>query len=53
MLFFAKRYSDTRRLRAAFALVYPGAASPKETWLRLWLIDVNLPVSTGQPVQEN
>ena len=43
-----------RRLRAALPLVDPGAASPKETWLRLLLIDAGLPIPTTQiPVQEN
>lgn len=43
-----------RRLRTKLPLVDPGAASPKETWLRLLLIDAGLPVPTTQiPVQEN
>jgi hypothetical protein len=37
-----------RRLRAALPLVDGGAASPKETWLRLLLIDADLPVPTTQ-----
>jgi hypothetical protein len=42
-----------RRLRAALPLVDPGGASPKETWLRLLLIDSGLPRPTTQiPVQE-
>jgi hypothetical protein len=53
----AKRYPGARglrRLRAALPLVDPGAASPKETWLRLLLIDAGLPVPTTQiPVHEN
>nr|WP_025735528.1 hypothetical protein [Mycobacterium genavense] len=53
----AKRYRGARglrRLRAALPLVDPGAASPKETWLRLLLIDAGLPCPTTQlPVQEN
>lgn len=32
-----------RRLRAALPLVEEGAASPKETWLRLLLLDAGLP----------
>jgi hypothetical protein len=32
-----------RRLRAALSLVDGGAASPKETWLRLLLVDAGLP----------
>ena len=42
VLLLAKRYPGARglrRLRAALPLVDPGAASPKETWLRLLLID--------------
>lgn len=32
----------------------PGAASPKETWLRLLLIDAGIPVPATQiPVQQN
>jgi hypothetical protein len=45
----AKRYPGARglrRLRAALPLVDPGAASPRETWLRLLLIDAGLPVPT-------
>lgn len=53
----AKRHSGARglrRLRAALPLVDGGAASPKETWLRLLLIDAGLPVPTTQiPVHEN
>lgn len=37
-----------RRLRAALPLVDAGAASPKETWLRLLLIDAGFPVPTTQ-----
>ncbi|MEO6792392.1 MAG: hypothetical protein ABI253_08945 [Mycobacterium sp.] len=37
-----------RRLRAALPWVDAGAASPKETWLRLLLIDAGLPVPTTQ-----
>ncbi|HUH71604.1 MAG TPA: hypothetical protein VLZ05_23610 [Mycobacterium sp.] len=57
VLLLAKRYPGARglrRLRAALPLVDPGAASPKETWLRLLLIDAGLPTPTTQiPVQEN
>ncbi len=51
----AKRHPgarDLRRLRAALPLVDGGAASPKETWLRLLLIDAGFPVPETQiPVQ--
>jgi hypothetical protein len=57
VLLLAKRHSGARglrRLRAALPLVDGGAASPKETWLRLLLIDAGLPVPTTQiPVHEN
>lgn len=57
VLLLAKRYAGVRglrRLRAALLLVDAGAASPKETWLRLLLIDAGLPVPTTQiPVHEN
>ncbi len=53
----AKRYPGARglrRLRTALPLVDAGAASPKETWLRLLLIDAGLPVPETQiPVNEN
>ncbi len=53
----ATRYRGARglrRLRAALPLVDPGAASPKETWLRLLLIDAGLPAPTTQiPVHDN
>lgn len=43
-----------RKLRRALPLVDPGAASPKETWLRLLLIDAGLPLPVTQiPLQEN
>ena len=43
-----------RRLRAAMPLVDGGAASPKESWLRLLLIDAGFPAPTTQiPVHEN
>jgi hypothetical protein len=42
-----------RQLRHALSLVDGGAASPKETWLRLLLIDSGLPSPTTQiPVHE-
>lgn len=42
-----------RQLRAALSLIDGGAASPKETWLRLLLIDSGLPRPTTQiPVHE-
>jgi hypothetical protein len=57
VLLLAKRYPGVRglrRLRSTLPLVDPGAASPKETWLRLLLIDAGLPAPTTQiPVQEN
>lgn len=57
VLLLAKRYPGARglrRLRAALPLVDGGAASPKETWLRLLLIDAGFPVPTTQiPVHEN
>jgi Protein of unknown function (DUF559) len=57
VLLLAKRYPGARglrRLRAALPLVDDGAASPRETWLRLLLIDAGLPVPTTQiPVHEN
>ena len=53
----AKRYPGARglrRLRVALPLVDGGAASPKETWLRLLLIDARLPPPTTQiAVHEN
>ena len=57
VLLLAKRYPGARglrRLRAALPLVDGGAASPKETWLRLLMIDAGLPIPTTQiPVHEN
>ena len=57
VLLLAKSYAGARgvrRLRVALPLVDGGAASPKETWLRLLLIDAGLPIPTTQiPVQEN
>jgi hypothetical protein len=43
-----------RRLRAALPLIDPGAASPKETWLRLLLIDAGLPAPETQiPINDD
>ena len=57
VLLLAKRYPGARgqrRLRAALPLVDGGSASPKETWLRLLLVDAGLPPpSTQIPVHEN
>jgi hypothetical protein len=47
----AKRYPGARglqRLRTVLPLVDPGAASPKESWLRLLLIDAGLPAPETQ-----
>ena len=47
----AKRHPGARglrRLRSALPLVDAGAASPKETWLRLLLIDAGLPAPETQ-----
>jgi len=55
VLALAKRHDGARglrRLRAALPLVDRGAASPKETWLRLLLVDAGFPVPTTQiPIQ--
>ena len=51
VLVIAKRYPGARgirRLRWVLPLVDGGAASPKETWLRLLLIDAGLPAPTTQ-----
>jgi hypothetical protein len=52
----AKRYPAARgirRLRSALPLVDGGAASPKETWLRLLLIDAGFPTPITQiPIVE-
>lgn len=51
VLLLAKRYPGARglrRLRSALPYVDGGAASPKETWLRLLLIDAGLPAPTTQ-----
>jgi hypothetical protein len=57
VLLLAKRHPGARglrRLRAAMPLVDGGAASPKESWLRLLLIDAGFPAPTTQiPVHEN
>ncbi|ORV61456.1 hypothetical protein AWC03_09640 [Mycobacterium europaeum] len=42
------RARGLRRLRATLPLVDPGAASPKETWLRLLLIDAGMPAPETQ-----
>lgn len=53
----ADRYPGARgirRLRAALPLVDGGAASPKETWLRLVVLDAGLPTPALQiPVNDN
>jgi hypothetical protein len=51
VLLLAERYRGARglnRLREALALVDGGAASPRETWLRLLYIDAGLPRPTTQ-----
>jgi hypothetical protein len=51
VLLLAKRYPaarGVRRLRSVLCLVDGGAASPKESWLRLVLIDAGLPAPTTQ-----
>jgi hypothetical protein len=51
VLLLAKRHPGARglrRLRVALPYVDGGAASPKETWLRLLLIDAGLPAPTTQ-----
>ncbi|OMB92281.1 endonuclease domain-containing protein [Mycobacterium colombiense] len=57
VLVLAERHAGARglrQLRAALPLVDPGAASPKETSLRLLLIDAGLPVPATQiPVEQN
>lgn len=56
VLVLANRYPGARglrRLRAALPLVDGGAASPKETWLRLLLIDAGFPRPVSQiPVSD-
>jgi hypothetical protein len=55
VLALAKRHRGARglrQLRTVLPRVDPGAASPKETWLRLLLIDAGLPIPETQiPVQ--
>jgi hypothetical protein len=57
VLLLAERYPGARgvrRLQTTLALVDSGAASPKETWLRLLLVNAGLPAPETQiPVQEN
>lgn len=57
VLMLAKRYPRARglrQLRELLPLVDGGAASPKESWLRLLLIDAGFPIPTTQiPVHEN
>lgn len=57
VLMLADRYPGARglrQLRELLPLVDGGAASPKETWLRLLLIDAGFPVPTTQiPVHIN
>jgi hypothetical protein len=51
VLLLAKRYQGARglrRLRVALPLVDAGAQSPKESWLRLLLVDAGLPAPTTQ-----
>ncbi|CAM4116974.1 hypothetical protein MB901379_04640 [Mycobacterium basiliense] len=51
VLLLAKRYAGARglrRLREVLPLVDAGAASPKESWLRLQLVDAGLPAPTTQ-----
>jgi len=51
VLLLAKRYPGARglrRLRSTLPLVDSGAASPKETWLRLLLINAGLPTPETQ-----
>jgi hypothetical protein len=51
VLLLAKRYPAARgirRLRSVLHLVDGGASSPKETWLRLLLLDAGLPTLTTQ-----
>jgi len=51
VLLIAKHHKGARglrKLRAVLPLVDAGAASPKETWLRLLLIDAGLPTPTTQ-----
>lgn len=56
VLLLADRHAGARgvrRLRDVLPLVDRGAASPRETWLRLLLVDAGFPVPTTQiPVQD-
>ena len=56
VLLLAKRYPAARgirRLRSVLQLVDGGASSPKETWLRLLIIDAGLPTPITQlPIVE-
>jgi hypothetical protein len=56
VLLFAQRYPAARgirRLRSVLQLVDGGASSPKETWLRLLLIDAGFPTPITQiPIVE-
>jgi hypothetical protein len=56
VLLLAKRYRGARGLKSlkiALPLVDRGAASPKETWLRLLYVDAGLPTPTTQiPIVE-
>ena len=56
VLLITKRHEGARgvrQLRSLLPLVDGGAASPKETWLRLLLIDAGLPKPTTQiPVND-
>jgi hypothetical protein len=56
VLILAKRYRGARGLKSlkiALSLVDRGAASPKETWLRLLYVDAGLPTPTTQiPIVE-
>jgi len=57
VLVLAKRYPGARglrQLRAVLPLVDGGSASPKESWLRMLLLDAGLPRPTTQiPVHES
>lgn len=57
VLLLAERYPGTRGLRQlklVLPRVDPGAASPKETWLRMLLVDAGLPMPQTQiPVVAN
>lgn len=56
VLALAERYPGARgarRLRAALSVMDAGAQSPKETWLRLLLVDAGLPRPTTQIMVHN